>query len=322
MAPLDVAKRLQPVWKPFFYYPFFGSGIPFPIPWSLLFRNVMINLIFFSRLFTSPEVKELMSYRQSRGFPRSFPLGPASVSRSVHTLCFGLHELEFPITLPPMIGLYGPATLDSAPLSKEDELSRWLDGGRTIMMSMGTHFNYSEAQARNTIRGFLAGTSSTDQVFWKLRDKAKFQHIIDEELANEPVKGRFKIVDWIDTDLGEVMKHKNVVAFVHHGGANSYYEAAQAGLPHIILAQWYDLYEMAARVEYIGIGIYGNKSVAPEIDATEFGAAIARLLSPGEEAEKIARKAKEIGEICRNAPGKKGAAAKVLELIEDESNEG
>ena len=92
----------------------------------------------------------------------------------------------------------------------------------------------------------------------------------------------------------------------------------RAGIPQIILAHWFDLYDMAVRAEYVGIGIYGNRSVAPEIDAVEFGAAISRLLSPSEEAEKFALKAKEIGEICRGAPGKKGAVAKILELVEDE----
>ena len=92
----------------------------------------------------------------------------------------------------------------------------------------------------------------------------------------------------------------------------------RAGIPQIILAQWYDLYDMAVRAEYVGIGIYGNRSVAPEIDGTEFGAAISRLLSPSGEAKKFALKAKEIGEICRGAPGKKGAVSKILELVEDE----
>ena len=94
-------------------------------------------------------------------------------------------------------------------------------------MSMGTHFNYSEAQVRSTLRGFIMGTSSTDQVYWKLHDKVKFQHVLDEELENERARERFKIVDWMDADPGEIMKHENVVAYVHHGGANSYYEAAQ-----------------------------------------------------------------------------------------------
>jgi UDP:flavonoid glycosyltransferase YjiC (YdhE family) len=94
-----------------------------------------------------------------------------------------------------------------------------------------------------------------------------------------------------------------------------------AGIPQTILAQWFDLYDMAVRAEYVGIGIYGNQSVAPEIDVTEFGAAVSRLLVPGE-AEKFARKAKEVGEACKMAPGKKGVAAKILELAEDKNSEG
>ncbi|KAF9644591.1 hypothetical protein BDM02DRAFT_3121633, partial [Thelephora ganbajun] len=178
----------------------------------------MLNFIIGLRIFSNPDFKELNSYRHSHGLPGRLPLGGPSVKRSVHTFCFGLSELEFPITLPPNVGLYGPVTLDSTPFSEEGELSKWLDGGKTITMSMGTHFHYSEAQVRNTIRGFIAGTSTTDQIFWKLYNKAKFQHILDEELENERVKERFRIV---------AMRHKNVVAYVHHGGANSYYEAAQ-----------------------------------------------------------------------------------------------
>ena len=78
---------------------------------------------------------------------------------------------------------------------------------------------------------------------------------------------------------------------------------------------------MAIRAEYVGIGIYGNRTVAPGIDAAEFGAAISRLLSPGEESDKFAKRAKEVGEICRGAPGKKGAIAKILELVEGENLE-
>ena len=95
------------------------------------------------------------------------------------------------------------------------------------MMCMGTHFSYSESQTRSIIRAFIAGTLPTDQVLWKTRNKAKLQHVIDEELENESVKERFRIVEWIDADPGEVMKHRNVVVYVHHGGANSYYEAAR-----------------------------------------------------------------------------------------------
>lgn len=91
-----------------------------------------------------------------------------------------------------------------------------------------------------------------------------------------------------------------------------------AGLPQVILAQWYDLYEMAARVEYLGIGIYGNKSVAPGIEALEFGTAVARLVRPGKELEGFRTRAKVVAEACRKAGGKKTAVDKLMKIVDHE----
>ena len=66
-------------------------------------------------------------------------------------------------------------------------------------------------------------------------------------------------------------------------------------MPQIILAQWLDLYDMAVRVEYRGIGIYGNKRVAPDIEAIEFGAAVARVVGPGKESEGFRERARAVG---------------------------
>ena len=90
----------------------------------------------------------------------------------------------------------------------------------------------------------------------------------------------------------------------------------RAGLPQIILAQWFDLYDMAVRVEYLGIGIYGNKKVAPGIEAVEFGAAVARLLRPGKELEGFRTRAKTVAEACRKAGGKKAVVDKLIEIID------
>jgi len=72
---------------------------------------------------------------------------------------------------------------------------------------------------------------------------------------------------------------------------------------------------MAVRAEYRGIGIYGNKKVAPDIEAVEFGAAIARVTRPGEEPEGFRERARAVGEVCRKAGGKRAAVDKILELI-------
>ena len=73
---------------------------------------------------------------------------------------------------------------------------------------------------------------------------------------------------------------------------------------------------MAVRVEYLGIGIYGNRNVAPDIEAVEFGTAVARLVRPGKESEGFRTRAKVVAEACRKAGGKKAAVDKLIEIIE------
>ena len=76
------------------------------------------------------------------------------------------------------------------------------------------------------------------------------------------------------------------------------------------------MYDMAARVEYRGIGIYGNKKVAPDIDAEEFGSAVSRLVRQGEESKGFRTRARAVGEACRKAGGKRAAVDKLLEIAE------
>jgi len=73
---------------------------------------------------------------------------------------------------------------------------------------------------------------------------------------------------------------------------------------------------MAVRAEYRGIGIYGNKNVAPDIEAVEFGTAVARLVRPGKESEGFRMRAKAVAEACRKAGGKRAAVDKIIEIIE------
>jgi hypothetical protein len=96
------------------------------------------------------------------------------------------------------------------------------------MMCMGTHFHYTESQVNAIINGFLSAANhdSNTQLLWKLSDKAKFANLIEEALKDPRDKDRFRIVDWLEVDPASIMKHPNVVAYIHHGGANSYYEAA------------------------------------------------------------------------------------------------
>ena len=73
---------------------------------------------------------------------------------------------------------------------------------------------------------------------------------------------------------------------------------------------------MAVRAEYGGIGIYGNKNIAPDIEAVEFGTAVARVVRPGKESEGFRTRAKAVAEACRKAGGKRTAVDKLIEIVE------
>jgi len=150
-------------------------------------------------------------------------------TRAAHIICPAVPELDFPIVMPRNLGLYGPIVLDTNPVEIADpELNLWLNRGETVMMCMGTHFHYSESQIKAIVNGFLNAVNhdSNTQFLWKLSNKSRFEDLIDKALEHPRDKERFRIVDWLEADPASIMKHPNVVAYIHHGGANSYYEAA------------------------------------------------------------------------------------------------
>jgi len=88
-----------------------------------------------------------------------------------------------------------------------------------------------------------------------------------------------------------------------------------AGIPHIILAQWLDLYDNAVKIEYLGLGIYGNKTQPPAVGVVEFGAALRRIVGPGPESERFRQRARKVGELCRAAGGRKTAVDIILKEV-------
>jgi len=177
---------------------------------------------------TSSELNGLVKFRNKHGLPGQLPMTTVP-PRAPHIIMSIIRELDYPLHVPSNIGLYGPVVLDTVPVEVADpELAQWLDRGKTVMMCMGTHFRYTESQVRAVVSGFLSAVDHDCgiQFLWKLSGKEMFQSLIDELLADPRDRERFKIVDWIQADPFAVMKHPNVIVSIHHGGANSYYEAA------------------------------------------------------------------------------------------------
>jgi hypothetical protein len=64
-------------------------------------------------------------------------------------------------------------------------------------------------------------------------------------------------------------------------------------------------------------GIYDNNKVGPEIEAGEFGEAVARLVRPGKESEGFRARAKGMVGACRTAGGKSAAVdTELVEIVE------
>ena len=79
-------------------------------------------------------------------------------------------------------------------------------------------------------------------------------------------------------------------------------------MPQVILAQWYDTYRFARRVEWLGIGAYGNPSVAPHVAAAEFSEALMKVVGN----ESMHTRARELAKLCGNERGRKIAADKIF----------
>ena len=206
-----------------------GTGISFPVSWSDLPKNIMASIKLIWNMATCPEVSELDKYRNAHGLPGRLPLMKTARACAVHVICPGVRETDFPLFIPDFLGLYGPIVLDTAPIETADpELKEWLSRGDTVIMCMGTHFHYAESQVKAIINGFLSGINhdSNTQFLWKLSNKSELESLIDEALKDPMDKERFKIFEWFEADPASIMKHPNVIAYIHHGGANSYYEAA------------------------------------------------------------------------------------------------
>jgi UDP:flavonoid glycosyltransferase YjiC (YdhE family) len=79
----------------------------------------------------------------------------------------------------------------------------------------------------------------------------------------------------------------------------------RAGIPQLVLAQWYDTYDYACRAKYLGIGVYGNRSVAPFVNSAEFRQALITVVgNQSQSASAMKERARSLGEVCKRSGGR------------------
>lgn len=85
-----------------------------------------------------------------------------------------------------------------------------------------------------------------------------------------------------------------------------------AGVPHVILPLWVDLYNFAALSETAGIGVWGCRDTSPNWTADGISSAIIKVVDGGEASISLREKAKSLGDKLR--AGEKGRDISAREI--------
>ncbi|KAI0131800.1 glycosyltransferase family 1 protein [Xylariales sp. AK1849] len=315
----------QALWK----YPALASALPYPIPWNLIPLNIYFVLYIIAYMVFFDPTKKLEKYIRAQTGAQLLTLGHLNRAPppGVKYLVANRPELEFPIRTPEHIIPCGPIVRPSAATADVDpELATWLTNGPTVYINLGTQVQTTEWDALEIARAlkqlFSRASSHKDprmrdlQVLWKLTKRgnytanepgARVHGILGEEIDNDKVR----ILSWLVPEPAAVLEEDNIVCSVHHGGANSFLEAANAGVPHVILPVWIDCFDFANRAELLGIGLWGNRSTVPMNSSSDLAPALIEVVL-GERADSMRNRAKDLAEICKQEGGGRYVAARTI----------
>lgn len=205
-----------------------GSGFPFPVPLSLVLLNIFLIVRALLMMATAkPEPDKLQGGKRPSG--RSpFPLIQAYTKNWLN-LTPAFEELDFPLNVPNNVISCGPVLRGHLPLSKADaEIEAW-HAKPTILISLGSHAPLSETNALQMAKAIQAVLAQQPdlKILWKLKFAWENSKKFNEILRPSIEKGSVRIVSWIRADIMSILDSERVVAFVHHGGANSFFEACK-----------------------------------------------------------------------------------------------
>lgn len=68
---------------------------------------------------------------------------------------------------------------------------------------------------------------------------------------------------------------------------------SRANVPHVVLPVWFDAYDFATHAGWLGIGDWGNRYLAPNVDGGELGKALVRVVA-SDESKKMFYKSRKL----------------------------
>jgi hypothetical protein len=204
-----------------------ASGLQFPIPWWQIPINIYMNLMLGYAIAKDPRLNRITAGLKENGIEKPYSLMDVFYN-DIPWLSAGSLEADFPMSvLPDHAIACGPIYLKTAPVAKQDpEMAAWLKERPTIMINQGSHADYSEEGAKEMLEALRYVFDTTDQqVLWKFKKRSDYSDDFQEIVATELKNGRLKLTPWIKADPSAILESGEIALSVHHGGANSYFEA-------------------------------------------------------------------------------------------------
>ena len=324
------------------------SGYPYPLPRNLIFQNTMLAIRFLVTYKTDRQVRDVEKHRKANGLSGSIPdMTIDSNDKNVLAVILASRlEYEYPCFLPSKFVLCGPIIRPFTPIAEENpDLARWLAQCPTVLVNLGSIAQFSptiEREFARAVRSILEVRGSA-QVLWKLPRPASATSpsgVITDPTAVDILsyfmeQDRLRTMTWLPMEPSSLLQSGHVKCVVHHGGANSYHEAIRcvilkifispfdityllthtcsAGVPQVIAPIWFDTFDFAQRVEYLGIGYWGNQLHAPGVFGPELGQAVKRILFT-ERGHKITKRAREMAAKVGSKEGRVLACEKIMKL--------
>lgn len=170
-----------------------------------------------------------MTTRSAHGINSQLAAFEPYVKDVLH-ICPSLPQIDLPVKIPANAHFVGPIVSPEQPLSQGNpDLLVWLQKGPTVLVNLGTHQEGYADQARGQAMGLriLLNARPDVQVLWKFRaaKDSNASEEIESLLGVEIEQGKVKIVNWLESEPLDILQSGCINVAVHHGGANSWFEA-------------------------------------------------------------------------------------------------
>lgn len=173
-------------------------------------------------------MRDLLDIRKKAGIRTTFPHVAPYCKNHLH-LSPSFREMVFPLYVPDNVISCGPIVRSFSSLIEIDPaLDSWLKEP-TILICLGSHVQAPENDAIQMAVAIQAVMREFPnmKVLWKLKYEWENSPTVKNILGPLVKTDKVRIFPWIQPEIISILEGGNIVAYVHHGGANSFFEACK-----------------------------------------------------------------------------------------------